>query len=510
MRFTLPKNRGQALILIALAFVGLAAFIGLTVDAGILFTQVGHLRRGVDAAALASANQFRQGTTIAELEDVALEYLVLNGLPDATAEVYVCDFSNPTAGNPNPNHDINLCPADTNLDGVHDDSPPRKFVRVVGYLPIQFSFLRVVGWDSVTLDAEAISEAASLDIVLVIDRSESMAWDALCDDAAKDGGQDDDAWAEINLGSGTADGTPDDCSGNPPVLGSFEDDYLKEAANCNPVNECHPFEEVRAAANFLATRLNFPYDRMAIVTFDQVSNLPLNLANGTSQAAIQAVVNGLDIFDFTSCPYPPDPTNCGSTNISDGLIEAGNELGIRGRQEAVWIVILLTDGVANAATDGPTWVCPGAPGTPTWVEPFCRDPDFEVGTGDYGTDAEDKAVESALFVGCPDALSPQPPGCPAPGQGAVIFTIGLGDIVTQDTSCDTAVYGVGGCEPDAGEKFLRFVAGLGQDGDPSTNPDCAAAATGTSCGNYYFAPTGADLLPVFQAIADRIFTRITH
>jgi len=44
------RERGQALILLALAFIGLAAFIGLTVDAGILFTNVGHLRRAVDAA----------------------------------------------------------------------------------------------------------------------------------------------------------------------------------------------------------------------------------------------------------------------------------------------------------------------------------------------------------------------------------------------------------------------------------------------------------------------------
>ena len=56
-------QRGQALILIALAFVGLAAFIGLAVDAGILFTDVGHLRRAVDAASLSAANQFREGRT---------------------------------------------------------------------------------------------------------------------------------------------------------------------------------------------------------------------------------------------------------------------------------------------------------------------------------------------------------------------------------------------------------------------------------------------------------------
>ena len=42
-------------MLIALAVIGLAAFIGLTVDAGILFSHIGHLRRGTDAASLAAA-----------------------------------------------------------------------------------------------------------------------------------------------------------------------------------------------------------------------------------------------------------------------------------------------------------------------------------------------------------------------------------------------------------------------------------------------------------------------
>jgi hypothetical protein len=71
----------------------------------------------------------------------------------------------------------------------------------------------------------------------------------------------------------------------------------------------------------------------------------------------------------------------------------------------------------------------------------------------------------------------------------------------------------GGCEADQGEKLLRYVAGVGDDGDPDTPPayePCFGIATGENCGNYYFAPVGADLLEVFEAIAARIFTRITH
>jgi hypothetical protein len=111
-------------------------------------------------------------------------------------------------------------------------------------------------------------------------------------------------------------------------------------------------------------------------------------------------------------------------------------------------------------------------------------------------------------VGCPDSTSPQPAACAgvAPGgQGAVIFTIGLGDAMINNT-CDP-MYGT--CDADLGEELMRYVAAVGDDNNPATNP-CSAVASGNDCGNYYFSPTGAGLMRVFEAIASRIFTRITH
>src|SRR3990172_2739824 len=86
------SERGQALVLIALAFVGLAAFIGLTVDAGILFSNIGHLRRATDAASLAAANQFREGRDPDVLSDMAFDVLELNGLTPSNVVAYVCDL----------------------------------------------------------------------------------------------------------------------------------------------------------------------------------------------------------------------------------------------------------------------------------------------------------------------------------------------------------------------------------------------------------------------------------
>lgn len=507
------------MVLIALAFIGLAAFIGLTVDSGILFIQIGHLRRAVDSASLAAANQFREGRTLAEIEAAADEFIALNSLNPANAVIFICDISDPTAGNSNPYHDVDICPPDINGDGVHNDSPPRKFVRVEATMPVEFAFLPIIGWGSIDIQAEAISETASVDLVLVIDTSQSMAWDAACGD-----GIDDDAWAETNLpgGLGFPDGV-DDCNdgGTVAKVGGFNDDYMADPNNCNDPDtdpgiqgECYPFEDVRKAALALVGRMYFPYDRMAVISFDVNAIAQLHFSD--SPSSINSSIGSLLVYKLPGCPgwtASKDPTGCTNTNIADGLKVGGNEFGLSLRQEAVPILILLSDGAANAATDNAgNFICPQGPaGMPTWVEPFCRDGDFEIGPGAYGApDTEDMAVNRGYFVGCPDANAYDPllTSCTAAGQGAVVFTIGLGEELINNTDCHAATY-PGGCQPNQGEELLRFLAAIGDDGDPSTDP-CSGEPIGQSCGNYYYSPTGAGLIPVFEAIASRIFTRIVH
>jgi hypothetical protein len=475
------------MLLIALAFIGLAAFIGLTVDAGILFIQIGHLRRAVDSASLAAANQFREGRTLAEIEAAADEFINLNSLNPANAVIFICDIADKTATNPNPYHDVDLCPPDLNGDGTHDDSPPRKFVRVEATMPVEFAFLPIVGWGSIDIRAEAISETASVDLVLVIDTSQSMAWDAVCGD-----GIDDDAYWEGLLGN-PPDGDDCDIGGTDgPQAGAYPDDYGSDPAICNDVDvapgiqgQCKPFEDVRDAALSLVNRMYFPYDRMAVVSFDvnAVHQLQLIDPNSDKPSHIISAIGNLLVYKLPSCPgwdASKDPTGCTNTNIADGLLVGGNEFGLSLRQEAVPILILLSDGAANAATDNAgNFICPnttGVSGKPTWVEPFCRDEDFEIGPGAYGApDAEDMAVNRGYFVGCPDANAYDPllTSCTAAGQGAVVFTIGLGDELIN------------------------------------TDP-CSSTPIGQSCGNYYYSPTGSGLIQVFEAIASRIFTRIVH
>jgi len=566
---------GQALVLIALAFVGLAAFIGLTVDAGILFSNIGHLRRATDAASLAAANQFREGRTPAQLSNMAFEMLELNGLTPAGVVAYVCDLDNPGP----PYDDPELCPGKTNPPSCSPTpcSPgaPRKYVRVVSQLQVNFAFLPIIGWRSTIIQANSISEAASVDLVLVLDVSPSMSYNLCNDDLDNDldGLQDecpvlkltDDFGADANGGNSIPESDVKACVANRELrINGTPPPADRPWVDGDEADDCHPFEEVREAAHLLVDRMYFPYDRIGIVTFATLARIrleldpndppqPCGLVDTSDPAAVKACAH--DVLDNTaplgsfeveleadpavSCPNWAalgDPRGCMSTNTGDGMKYAAGmycrdaiAYGGNGdgdcdreemREEAVWIAIMLSDGIANAATqtDPPVvpgdWICPVA----TWGAPsgggppFCADGDPDLATrhpsGDAEYDADDYARDWSDFVGCP---APPNPTCaatvPGGGQDVVIFSIGLGEAVTNYTK---------GGDVDQGEKLLRYIAAVGDDGDPSTDP-CDPPGpfvepTGNPCGNYYFVldPSGGQLLDVFEAIASKIFTRITH
>jgi len=561
-------------VLIALAFIGLAAFIGLTIDAGILFSHIGHLRRATDAASLAAANQFREGRDPDQLSDMAFDVLELNGLaPELLGVVAkVCDLGlqGPPFGPGSAWDDPSLCPT--------GGESPRKYVRVETQLQVNFAFLPIIGWNSTVIQANSISEAASVDLVLILDVSPSMSYN-LCNDGLDN--DEDGAIDECPVLAPAADPNtiPESdvkaCKANR----SFpDDDFPPGGVDDAPEggapidrpwvdgdreDDCHPFEEVRDAAHLLVDKMYFPYDRIGIVTFATLRTINLELdpndPDGTegipeppppcgvvdttdpnemkdcADFVIDALDPELEADPAVSCPNwgsTGDPRGCMSTNTGGGLKAAfgmycrdavayggdgdgtcdRNEM----REEAVWIAIILSDGIANAANSAspPTvagdWICPVS----TWASPagggppYCADGDPDPASrhasGNVNYDADDYARDWADALGCPNP--PKYDDCiltvPDGGQDVLIFSIGLGDAVTNYTK---------GGALNQGEELLRYVAAVGDDGDPSTDP-CASELSEADCGNYYFVldPSGGQLLDVFEAIASRIFTRITH
>lgn len=467
-------EHGQVLIVVAFSIVFIIAIMGLALDVGVMFIENARLRRAVDSAALAAALQYREGYQMSYLEKSAIEFLGLNGINDPGALVQVCqDISDPDYPN---HHNADLCPPVGQL--------ARKLVRVVARGNAYLAFLPVIGIDFAPIAAEATSETASVDVVLAIDRSESMTWGNPI----------------LPLGDPMRD--PSVCN-----LGTSGNGY---------VGNCQPFDDVKRAAVSFVDQLYFPYDRVAVVTFDKDPHDVMDFSN--VKADIINTIKGLTVFQGETtladptgllaiypdglpsrrydpfgtyyglnCPqtdpglnpepppywYPdyPSPAPCTTTNIGAGLYAAGVEYNdIPVRKNSLWVVILLTDGVANAGYDEDAlYFCPASTWGHSSMPPKCNDGDSSTrhAVGNPNYDSEDYAYDGADFV--------------ADSQNALIFTIGLGGKVTEISSDGTPI----------GEIFLEYAANKG-------------------FGTYTFAPDSGELLVIFREIARNIATRLAH
>jgi Flp pilus assembly protein TadG len=548
------KTSGQALILIVLTFFGLLFFLGLMIDLGQIFLAKGYLRRAADAASLAAAGQFRQNRDITDMTNAADEVARMNGVAPTSITVQTCDSMGGT--------DAVLCPLPGDM--------PKKLVRVTIVMDYPLTFLTLLNLYSVQLTETSVSEAASMDVVLVIDTSESMTFDA-------------------SFGGGPAGADPRDAS------------YCN--AHYADADACEPFKHVKTAALSFANKIldkdpAKEEDRLAIVTFANgwqppplgTQVVPMTASGWTNDYAVAAnaindPVTGLQVYDpGWPCPWGlhegdvvPDPIPLGpcryygedgtywnlacpwctdldntsghhvgdlmgisaftTTDIGGALRLAGSQFAVSKRPDALWVVVLLTDGQANATFATyedtgdagntniyPTWVdsslydqltanlplgfCPDM----DWVGPsdnpnrrYCQDGDVTTrhGVGSARYDADDFARDQGDFVSCP--ASGTMPACHGTkGQGAIIFAIGLGnEILALDDEAPPDQKPYGGA-------LLRYLAAVGDDGNSATDP-CATEADYTkNCGNYFWAQHGTDLDKVFEAIYSRIFTRLTQ
>lgn len=495
-------ERGQAILIIAFAMVGLVAFVGLMTDGGVLLIEYGKLKRGIDAAAVAASQQFRRGFDGADLADAARNFLVLNESDASEILIYRCKEGEEDKLD-NTLHDADLC-----------TTPRRKLVRVEATRVVNFGFLRILGINSREITATSVGEAGSIDLVLVIDTSASMAYDTYT--------------------GPNADEKLDYTDGIDNTVGNPVDDEDPAVCNVSLDTPCQPLEDVKnVALDFLQT-MYFPYDRVAVVAFTEqtldgtatrqhVTVLPLSDTQSEVEDAIQSlkvfrppdcvsdgslpepdaptdglcrIVDGSGVFKGFECArfrhsMNQDLSSCNSSNIGGALTRAWAEFTVGDvRPEAVWVSILLAGGPANA-TDVPQsdqddpkpplgWTpepsfhpfgyCPS-------VSPPCRDGDASTrnakGSPDY--DADDFSRDSADALADPDS-----------GGGITIYTIGLGSLIQN---------GPPPGDPDEAEKLLEYIA-------------LDAGGGSASHGLYFFAPDSDDLAEIFEKIANDIFTKI--
>lgn len=541
------RQQGQVVLILVFVFIGLLATVGLVTDGALIYVHYDHLRRSVDAAAVAAVNQYRENRTAQDLFEAAAQTLQLQ-LPGMTnARLHWCSRDGPGTeqvvdllGQVYDPHDPSLC-----------STPPRKQVRIQAWLPVTLTFLSLVWDDQVTITASARAEAAVLNMVLLIDTSESMGYDT--------------------------------CDPNLP-----ETEFFDCLNTCRNAGTCQPMEDVRnAAALFVGTLMRDGVDRVAIYHFDRTPvvtqsvelfpcsvpatlTLPITLTAGSGMV-IPLVMDKNDVLGAINQGRgdPTDPLNVyirpraydpasdeacvapvyvggyrgeegdgygfrwASTNVGGGMRQSIIELVNNGSTDAAtWVIVMLSDGSANA-TDQATsangwWTCPSpaefqvppvsAPNERSrFFGPFCRDTEpggavtrhcpslltcSDPSRIWYTNRGETELDRIVWFYDSDDYARDM--ADLASSQGIAIYSIGFGPLVAG-----------------AGENLLRYVADVGDDGDLQTAP-CGSDAYWddvvvdpipdplNNCGNYYFAPDAAALEDIFESIASRIFSRITE
>lgn len=549
-KFLKKSEKGQAIILIAFAFIGLVAMVGLVTDTGLMLIEYGKLKRSVDSAAIAAAQEYRPRANATELdldrlENAAIGMLNLNQVENlSNIEVHTCEPTDTAR------------PALCNPDPINNPMANRKLVEVSASSAVDFGFLRVIGIQSATLTASSVGEAATIDLVLVMDTSGGMAYQ-------------------------TGNETYDD-SVTPPIDTYVRSDSDDDPAACNASGGdgyCEPMRVVKNVAWDFVSRLYFPYDRVAIVTMtgqtaggdrDPFEVIPLTADRGVIQHEIGMIKvfqppecaydedgdTDIDLDDLDiagdpskdgSClnygedgtflgeicqiyelqlnavieheaaggtfPYNglqlPDPSSCPSSNIGGALDLA--RLALQGsgdpttmRPNAFWVVVGLFGGGANATDAFPSYVNGSCPQN-TWLEypvnqtPQCLEPGPTRHTpSDMMTYVNPVNGASSTFTlyDADDFARDEADdlATSVSGNGVTIYTVGLGRTI-QNVGSDDGVKMVDGYRPT--EDLLTYIAE-------------EAGGAGINHGQYFFAETSSQLSSIFEKIAQNIATKISQ
>jgi Flp pilus assembly protein TadG len=150
----LPKKseKGQALVLIAFAAVGLFAFTALSVDGGRVFSDRRHAQNAADTAALAAALARVRAQAPSDPDAAAVTSgearALTNGYPNdpaSTVEVKICD---------DPSLDLTK-----DCQGLPVDAVLSDYVQVKITSYVRTTFARIIGWQQVKNVVTAVAKA---------------------------------------------------------------------------------------------------------------------------------------------------------------------------------------------------------------------------------------------------------------------------------------------------------------------------------------------------------------
>lgn len=143
------QERGQALILVALAAIGLVGFAALAIDGSRVFSDRRHAQNAADTAALAAALSTVRAdppeTAVTVAEAAGLARAASNGYDNTNSIVEVNNCAEP-----------GLVPA---CEGLPEDADPAEYIQVVIRLTTRTTFARVLGRTEVASVVSAVARA---------------------------------------------------------------------------------------------------------------------------------------------------------------------------------------------------------------------------------------------------------------------------------------------------------------------------------------------------------------
>jgi Mg-chelatase subunit ChlD len=164
MRVRFSNSRsGIAVLLTAVLFVVLIPFVGLTIDVGVLYLIKTKLSAAVDSGAVAGARALNRGTNDSQQTSSA----------QATARSYAMANY--------PGHYIGASTLSIADPEVDMSVANRRSVRVTATVEAPLYFLRMLGTSSTTVRASAVATRRDVNIVVVLDRSGSLAASGSCE-----------------------------------------------------------------------------------------------------------------------------------------------------------------------------------------------------------------------------------------------------------------------------------------------------------------------------------------
>jgi len=360
----LASEKGQSMVLFAFMLMGIMAFMAMSIDVGRLVWARTQMQAAVDAAALAGAQSLPDSL---QAEASANEYWLKNStFLQAQGQNVAVTVTLPTTS---------------------------KAVAIRGDADIPTIFARVLGIPKFHVSASAEAESVVLDTMLVLDRSGSMCFDNYGPNGSfvsrvrlrmaikstdtvfqvrRDNtllplssymyvGQVfrlDKEWLEVTgiVEPDTVQvirGVPNPNNGSSSKAANHSAGTRPRGDTCQQAGASpyYPWEYIKAGGRVFVNQLDARFDRSGYVHFSTKGTLEMSMTNALGQ-----VQNAI----ATS----PDPSAFGIndryTNIAHGFYLANQELVSGGRANAKWVVVLLSDGVANRyCSGGETQACAG-------------------------------------------------------------------------------------------------------------------------------------------------------